>query len=219
MRVTVLALVLGLTACSPANSNDAEFWTPSTGDPVTDEDTGAVDEDAAVVLDDSGTVVDTGTKPKTDSGTTPPPTDSGTTPTGTCLHVEFTTVSVGGKYSPSHVGAVWITDSSGKFVKTLQEWGTKRQGYLTKWKASSGSNTVDAITGATLKSHGTHKLDWNCTNVSKAAVPAGTYNVNAEFTEQNGAGPTFSASFTVGTAKTDNPADSTGYKAKVITSK
>lgn len=189
-----LVIALGLAACSPANVNDAEYWTPSSAN-IVDGDDAAASEDAATA-DDAGT-------------TAPPPQN--------CLRVEFTTVSVGGRYAPSHVAAVWITDASGKFVKTLREWGYRRQGYLSAWRASSGANTVDAITAATLKSHGRSTLDWNCTDTSKKRVADGKYTVHAEFTEANTAGPTFTADFDVGSAKsTDNPADSRGYTGKTI---
>jgi len=207
MRAGLLLALVALSGCSPANANDAEFWTPSSASvESTDEDAGT----------------DPPPEPGTDAGTTPPKTDAGTPkPSGTCLRVEFTTVSYFGRYAPSHVGAVWITDASGKFVKTLQEWGVRRSGNLYNWRQSAGGNTVDAITGATLKSHVAHKLDWNCTNVSKARVAPGKYTVHAEFAESNvsgasNAGPTFEAAFEVGVASTDTPADSKGYKAKLI---
>lgn len=193
-----LLIALGLAACSPANVNDAEYWTPSSAN-IVDGD------DAAVAVEDAATTDDAGT-------TAPPPP-----PSKNCLRVEFTTVSVGGRYAPSHVAAVWITDSSGKFVKTLREWGYRRQGYLSAWRASSGANTVDAITAATLKSHGPLTLDWDCTDTSKKRVAAGKYTVRAEFTEANTAGPNFAADFEVGSApSTGNPADSRGFTGKTI---
>lgn len=198
MRAMLLALPLALAACSPANVNDSEYWTPSSANVVADDD--------AETADDTSTPP----PPRDDSGTPPPPSTN-------CLRVEFTTVSVSGRYSPSHVAAVWITNSSGGFVKTLREWGVRRSQYLSTWRKSSSGNTVDAITAATLKSHGALAMDWNCTDVSKARVAPGKYTVHAEFTESNGQGPVFAADFDVGAApNSTNPADTNGYKAKLI---
>ena len=203
MKKPLFAMLLVLAGCSPANVNDGEYWTPST----------ASDE---VVGDDGGTPP----PPPSDSGTKPPSTDSGTKPptSGNCLHVAFTTVSTGGRYAPNHVAAVWITDASGKFVKTLREWGVRRSGYLVTWRRDSGGSTVDAVTGATLSAHGPLSLDWNCTDTAKNRVPNGKYTVHAEFTEMNGQGPVFDATFEIGpSSNTSNPADSSGFKAKTIT--
>ena len=189
--VVVLALVMG---CSPANQNDAEYWTPSVGPASTPSG------------DDAGT-----------DGATPPP------PSRDCLRVEFTTISYGGRYGPRNVGAVWVTNEAGTFIKTLEEWGTRRYSNLVAWRKSSGGNTVDAVTGATRSSASAHSSTWNCSNVDEAAVPAGNYFVNVEFVENNvsasgvGAGPLWKEAFAVGTAPaTLTPAADKSYTNKKI---
>lgn len=200
MRRLALALILALAGCSPANVNDAEYWSPSAA-PVTE---GEGDDDAAP-LDD------TGTPPPSDSGSTPPPASA------TCLSVEITTVSVFGRYTPSHVAAVWITDASGKFIKTLREWGVRRSGYLYTWRKQSGGSTVDAVTGATLKSHGLLTMEWNCTDAAKKRVAPGKYVVHAEFTESNGQGPLLETTFDVGaTPNTQSSGAIRGYSGAVV---
>jgi len=44
---------------------------------------------------------------------------------------------------------------------------------------------VDAVTGATRRSHGTLHATWDCTNTSHTPVPDGTYNVNVTFAEDD----------------------------------
>jgi len=85
--------------------------------------------------------------------------------------------------------AVWITDDSNNFIQTLKKRAATRQQYLYKWIASSNQNTVNAITGATLSSHQTHSLTWNCQDINGNTVPDGWYKIRCEFTTRNGQGP------------------------------
>ncbi|HPF98784.1 MAG TPA: DUF2271 domain-containing protein [Kiritimatiellia bacterium] len=104
------------------------------------------------------------------------------------------TKSYSGAYSPNHVLAIWVTDAQTNFVKTLKRQAATRIRYLYQWGDVSKSNVVDAITGATLGSHQTHTLTWNCRDVSNVVVPDGTYRFYVEFTEDNGQGPWTSTS-------------------------
>ena len=135
--------------------------------------------------------------------------------TGMCsLSVTVTTASTGGQFAPRNIGAIWITNSSGAFVKTLAKWAAVRQQYLTAWNASSKANVVDAVTSATLSSHQTHKVTWNCTDASKAQVADGAYKVNFELTDKDATGPNYSAAFTKGpTGATVTPADASSFKS------
>lgn len=114
-----------------------------------------------------------------------------------------TTSSNGGQYSPKNIVAIWIKNSSGTFVKTLKVMAAQRIQYLYKWKASSSSNTVGAVTGATLSNHTSHSVSWNVTNVSGSVVPDGTYQVWVEFTDADAQGPYTSYSFVKGIAAVD----------------
>ena len=122
------------------------------------------------------------------------------------LTVTTTTSEVGGSYKPKNIVAVWIQDSSAKFVKTLLAYAEERKKYLTGWKTvttSAGSpyNIVDAISGATRTSHATRSCTWNGTNVNNQVVPDGTYTIKMEITDQNGTGR--SGTFTF--VKSPNP--------------
>jgi len=119
------------------------------------------------------------------------------------LSVSVATGSTGGNYAPRNILAIWVEDSSGKFVKTLLAYADKRKTHLNTWEASTttaGSvyNSVDAITGATKSSHDTRTCSWNGTNYSKTLVPDGDYKIRMELTDKNGTGNTASFSFTKG---------------------
>ena len=107
------------------------------------------------------------------------------------------TVSAGGNYSPKHVLAIWIEDANG-FVKTRLARANTRKQYLVKWRAASNYNTIDATTGATLPTHQTHTVSWNCSDLQGNELPDGDYNVYVEFTDKNGAGPFKMLTFTKG---------------------
>jgi hypothetical protein len=108
------------------------------------------------------------------------------------------TITDNGTYSPKHVMAIWIKDSNGNFVKSLKVCANQRKQYLYTWIANSGQNSTDAITSATLSSHTTHTVLWNCTNTSGVQVPDGTYKVSIEYTDKHAQGPTAEFSFVKG---------------------
>lgn len=127
------------------------------------------------------------------------------TSSGACtLHFDFTTVTYKGKYSPKNIGAVWVADGTGKFVKSLNVWASKRASNLLKWNAASGGNKVDAITAATATAHSPRSVEWDCTDLSNQIVPDGPYKLMLEFTEEDSAkfiwppGPSASVNFVKG---------------------
>lgn len=114
---------------------------------------------------------------------------------------QVTTVTAGGTYAPRNVMAIWVTDANSNFVKTLKRQAQTQMRWLSRWGASSKSNVVDGITGATLSSHQAHAVTWNCRDTNNVVVADGTYRIFVEFTEFNGAGPYLQAvSFNKGAA-------------------
>ena len=105
--------------------------------------------------------------------------------------VEFsvTTRASRGKYAPRHVLAIWVTDSKGKFVKTLALYARKRLKYLQAWSKQSGGNKADAITGATLRQHKAHVVTWDGCDASGKPMPDGEYCIRVEFSDHNKQGP------------------------------
>jgi len=136
----------------------------------------------------------------------PPRPDAGT-PKPHAVTIVVTTVDDGQGYSPLNVGAIWIAQSSGAFVKTLEEWGKARMDHLILWNqvtsaAGLARNTVDAITGATQYAFGTYVVYWNFTDTTEKALPSGTYRVYFETADWNVQGPNTFVEFTTGTAAT-----------------
>ena len=119
------------------------------------------------------------------------------------LNVSVTTSSTGGNFAPRNILAIWVEDSSGKFVKTLLAYADKRKTYLNTWEASTttvGSvyNSIDAITGATQSSHATRTCSWNGTDYNKKTVADGEYHLKMEITDKNATGNLASFTFTKG---------------------
>lgn len=112
------------------------------------------------------------------------------------VNFSVTTLSNNTGYSPKHVLAIWIEDSEGNFVKTLKVRADKRKQYLYTWNEKSSGNTTDAVTGATLSSHTSHAVSWDCTNTSGATVNDGIYKVYIEYTPEHAQGPIASVELT-----------------------
>ncbi|MEZ4252164.1 MAG: DUF2271 domain-containing protein [Polyangiales bacterium] len=112
--------------------------------------------------------------------------------------LEFTVLTSppGGKYAPKNIGAIWVERADGTFVHTLEMWARTRRRYLVQFRSRTGSNTVDAVTGATLTSHRTHSVRWNLTDVAGCAVSPGDYKLVLELTDRDGSGPLFEIPFT-----------------------
>lgn len=119
-----------------------------------------------------------------------------------------TTINYSARYAPRHVLAVWVTDSSGAFVRTLLRRAEGRRQYLYTWNRDTGGNSVDAITGATLSSHQTHTVTWDGRTTSGAIAPDGEYRIRAEFTSEHSQGPLIPSTH-VAFTKGPEPASST----------
>ena len=111
---------------------------------------------------------------------------------------KVTTTSPGGTYSPKNIGAIWIEDSDGNFVKTIKIWADRRSQYLYTWNNNTAGNKVDAITSATLSSHQTHEVTWNVENYLGEIVPNGIYQLKIEMTDKHAQGPIATFEFPVG---------------------
>jgi hypothetical protein len=121
--------------------------------------------------------------------------DAGATAGGGKLTFSVLTHSQGGRYAPRNVGAIWIEDGTGTFVKTLAVWAATRARYLTKFTAEAKANRVDAVTSATLGNHSMHNVTWNMTTASGGSAPLGAYKVIVEVTDYDGTGKWTSVDF------------------------
>ncbi|MEZ4404003.1 MAG: DUF2271 domain-containing protein [Kofleriaceae bacterium] len=128
------------------------------------------------------------------------------------MRIVTTTSAVGGRYAPKNVGAIWIETSGGQYVKTVERWGNRRAGYLTRWRAASGGDLTDAITGATLTTHVTHDRTWSLTDRQRCEIAAGNYQVVMELTDRDSAGASAVFAFTKGsTPAVFTPADAPNF--------
>jgi len=134
------------------------------------------------------------------------------------LNVSVVTSSAGGTYAPKNILAIWIEDASGNFVKTLLANADKRIQYLYTWKASTSAkgamyNRIDAISGATLTSHGTRTCTWNGTDYNKNLVADGNYYVCMELTDKHATGNYSKFAFTKGVNNLVTPPNTTGFSS------
>lgn len=163
----------------------------------------------------------------------PPPvdlSDAGTDPApsvaydGCPIHVSVATESYGtgnndaDDYAPNNVGAIWITDANGAFVRTIAVWGPNYWQFAATWVKQSGGSRVDIVAGATRRNHAKNvEAEWDCRDKQLALVSPGSYRLNVEFTEVEEQGPLLSGdsslSFVVGPKASDvmrAPGDSFG---------
>ncbi len=147
-----------------------------------------------------------------DAGLKPLMSDAAAVPAGPTvpcgLKVTVTTVATGREYSPSNIGAVWIADGAGKFIKSLKVWAADQRSHLGTWNSATGganqaTRLVDAVTGATLGSHRMHTVAWNCTDAKKMPAPNGEYRVYFEMNDTNGGSQNAFVPFTKGTTAFD----------------
>jgi hypothetical protein len=137
------------------------------------------------------------------------------------LMISLTTKPAGGRYQPDNVGAIWIADANTRFVKSLYVWGQQRRRELTRWTSATSTaglanNLVDAVTAATMKSHGARTATWNGTDTNRAPVADGAYKVCFEL--EDGAQQYQCVDFTKSrSAQTLMPGDTTSFTARKIT--
>lgn len=136
------------------------------------------------------------------------------------LKVTFNTTSHGGRYANQNVGAVWIEDANGKFVKTIEGWYTKPfagrdiskgRRHLLAWIAKAGNADTDAVSSATLSDHSTlHTASWDMKDKSGAAVANGTYTIRMELADSNSSQASQNAQGTFTFNKNGTSASTTG---------
>lgn len=204
LRGLGLALAaVGLVACG-GPSGPSEFWRPWYELPDAEPSEPATDLAGPVDARPSG---------PTDGG-------AGPGPGGCSLAISVTTTSAGGRYSPRNIGAIWISDDSDRFIKTVSVWAEKRAKYLQRWNAATSAakvpgSRVDAVSSATKSSHGVRSGAWNCTDTTSQPVANGAYKVCFELTDYDGPGPYNCVPFTKSPAPFSlTPADSPSFTAR-----
>ena len=145
---------------------------------------------------------------------------TGTDPIVGNVEITLTTVAYRGRYSPRHVGAIWIEDGEGKYLRSLDVWAQRREEHLAQWLAASGGKRGDAISGATKNPHQTHTLEWDRMDVDGVEYGAGTYVLRAEQTEDHSSasdpGPQLNLQFQMGQGKMEFSQADTNYYSGVV---
>jgi hypothetical protein len=231
--------------CSSEYEPEGQFWTDvgasSSAASSTAAEAGAAGTDPAGLEDDPSELEDAPTAgevaPSEGASTSivnrspvgEPTTGSASTSTAvvaaspTCsLGVSVTTTQPGGKYRPRNVGAIWVADSTGRFVKSLDVWGNRRLSHVTAWTAATkaagvSGNKVDAVTSATLSAHRAHNVTWNCKDYAGKVMPDGTYRVYFEITDSNNTGPNHFETFTKGPSAATVQGNATNFNGIVLT--
>ena len=136
----------------------------------------------------------------------------------TSVSFDVTTLSQGGKYSPKNIGAIWVQNSSGAFIKSLELWAKQRRTHLKKFNAAVGTTgAVDVTASATLSSHRAHHVSWNLKDRSGASVAPGKYSLLIEVTDYDGKGQWYSVDFdTSSGAQSLTPASSPYYSSMTL---
>lgn len=131
--------------------------------------------------------------------------------------ISFKTSSYDGTYAPAICLAVWVTDTAGNYVRTLNYQGNRYAKYLiyNALDLSKDSTTVktDGVSGESLLYHNMAyaypytkisrmPLVWDCKNQKGDTVPNGKYYINIEFTEVNGGGKYIQFEFNKGEVST-----------------
>lgn len=192
-----LALLAALASGCGTPGNALQFVEITRGDAVdawdggwlldagSDGATNALDAAQSSMVDvDAGTMTADAASPAVDAGPSAP------------LVFSVTTSSQDGEFAPKNIGAIWIEDSSGAWVKTLAVWAGVSTRFLTSYCAANKTgNKVDAITSATLSAHKTHEATWDLTGADHKVVADGDYSVLVEATDHNGTGKLLTVPF------------------------
>jgi hypothetical protein len=133
------------------------------------------------------------------------------------LAFDVQTKAQGGRYAPRNIGAIWIQNDAGQFVKTLKLWSRIRQRYLSKYNAARSGMTIDVTTSATLSSHMLHHVAWDLKDRNGQSVEPGKYTLFIEVTDKDAPGALEQLEFdTSHGAQTVEPEDASYYEMQKL---
>ena len=98
--------------------------------------------------------------------------------------------------TPKNIGAIWIEDSEGRLVRSLQVWANERLLDLAKYNRARdladgkldgklSPKDVDATTSATVRGYMARHVTWDLKNRAGADVPAGKYTLVVEVADKD----------------------------------
>jgi hypothetical protein len=138
------------------------------------------------------------------------------------LTVTFMTTPIGEHWKPANVGAAWIEDSSGTYIKTIERWAAIRSRSLYHWLDHACATSwpeMDAVSTATMPDHNAqHSSTWDGKDFNGRLVPDGMYRLFIEVTEtETNYGPMGMVDFEKGSsASMLQPPDAAPYKGLTL---
>lgn len=148
---------------------------------------------------------------------------SGDPGTSCMLTVTFKTMLIGAHWQPANVGAVWIEDAAGTYIKTIERWAAIRSRSLYQWADHACTTAwpeMDAVAIATLPDHNSPHADmWDGKDFHGKVVPDGAYKLFIEVTEtETNYGPLGVVDFQKnGTASMVQPPDTQAFVGLTLT--
>lgn len=147
--------------------------------------------------------------------------ESSNVATSGTLTVSFTTQSAGGSYANKNVSAVWIENSAGTLINTMNYYTNNGSqsaldmsvwyGKIGSWTNRNAAKTTDGITGATSQSYGSRTLYWGKLAAIPSTVIDGTYTLKMELADEGGPAPVGATGHKLATYTfVKGPANSTG---------
>jgi len=129
------------------------------------------------------------TAPPTPSPT--PPVLGGGSPATGSVSLTYTTVapSPGGRYTPRHVQAIFVTDMNDRLIRSISAAPGNANGpaapHLKRWRFLT-NGTADGLSGATLPAYGAGTpVTWDLKTKDGTIVPQGNYKIWFELSEAN----------------------------------
>lgn len=91
-----------------------------------------------------------------------------------------------GRYAPSHLQAVWVSDLNNNRIKTLSANPGRRPFHLRAWQKSTAQD-LDGLTSATIQDYSEENLqiNWDLKDKQGMAINEGRYRIWFELTESN----------------------------------
>jgi hypothetical protein len=108
-------------------------------------------------------------------------------PTNGTLELEYTTLSLMGRYAPKNCTAVWIETAAGQYVATIEIGAGLRRPGLVYWQDHGCTEKPgpDVVTSATLPEHEAHAATWKGLDFEGKPVADGSYALLIEVTESD----------------------------------
>lgn len=143
---------------------------------------GALALAAGCTFEPPGSVLNNQVGPRVDGGAVGTPDGGGGGGGGESLTFTYTSSPKSNAYGTNNIVATWIEDAAGAHVATIDRQAATRVNSLVAWRAASGPNNLDAVTGATRLTHAQPVVvNWDI----PAGLANGIYTIRVEMADDN----------------------------------